>query len=25
VDYAWGLETRRVLDPKLYISLGMDF
>jgi hypothetical protein len=25
VDYAWGLETRRVQDPKLYISLGMDF
>ncbi|MCB9347657.1 MAG: hypothetical protein H6573_09125 [Lewinellaceae bacterium] len=25
VDYAWGVETRRVQDPKLYISLGMDF
>ena len=25
VDYAWGVETRRVLDPKLYIALGMDF
>lgn len=25
VDYAWGIETRRVQDPKLYISLGMDF
>ncbi len=25
VDYAWGIETRRVLDPKLYIALGMDF
>lgn len=25
LDYAWGLETRNVLDPKLHISLGMDF
>ncbi len=25
VDYAWGIETRRVQDPQLYISLGMDF
>jgi len=25
VDYAWGIETRRIQDPKLYISLGMDF
>ena len=25
VDYAWGIETRQVQDPKLYISLGMDF
>ncbi|MBK7871152.1 MAG: BamA/TamA family outer membrane protein [Saprospiraceae bacterium] len=25
VDYAWGIETRQVLDPRLYISLGMDF
>lgn len=25
VDYAWGIETRRVLDPKLFIALGMDF
>ena len=25
VDYAWGIETRNVLDPKLYLSLGMDF
>ncbi len=25
VDYAWGLETRVVQDPRWYISLGMDF
>ncbi|MGH1436543.1 MAG: hypothetical protein ACRBG0_19015 [Lewinella sp.] len=25
VDYAWGLETRLVQDPKLHISLGLDF
>lgn len=25
LDYAWGIETRQVQDPKLYISLGMDF
>ena len=25
VDYAWGIETRLVQKPKLYISLGMDF
>lgn len=25
VDYAWGIETRIVQDPRLYISLGMDF
>jgi hypothetical protein len=25
VDYAWGLETRVVQDPILYISLGLDF
>ncbi len=25
VDYAWGIETRKVQDPKLYFSLGMDF
>ncbi|HMO37834.1 MAG TPA: hypothetical protein PKC76_08665 [Saprospiraceae bacterium] len=25
VDYAWGIETRQVQDPRLYISLGMDF
>ena len=25
VDYAWGIETREVLKPKLYLSLGSDF
>ena len=25
VDYAWGIETRVVQDPRLYVSLGMDF
>ncbi|MFN7119959.1 MAG: hypothetical protein ACK4TA_24405, partial [Saprospiraceae bacterium] len=25
VDYAWGIETRVVKDPRLYISLGLDF
>ncbi|MEL7221467.1 MAG: hypothetical protein AAGJ93_09125, partial [Bacteroidota bacterium] len=25
LDYAWGIETRTVLDPKLHLSLGMDF
>jgi len=25
VDYAWGIETRKVQDPKLYLSLGLDF
>ena len=25
VDYGWGIETRKVQDPKLHISLGMDF
>ncbi|MBK8702530.1 MAG: hypothetical protein IPN33_02205 [Saprospiraceae bacterium] len=25
VDYAWGIETRKVLAPRLYIALGMDF
>ncbi|PHN07255.1 hypothetical protein [Flavilitoribacter nigricans] len=25
LDYAWGIETRQVQDPKLYISLGTDF
>ncbi len=24
-DYAWGIETRNVQEPRLYISLGMDF
>ena len=25
LDYAWGIETRRVQDPRIYVSLGMDF
>lgn len=25
LDYAYGIETRRVQDPKLYISFGLDF
>lgn len=25
IDYAWGIETRQVQDPKLFISLGVDF
>ncbi len=25
LDYAWGVETREVQDPKLYFSIGMDF
>lgn len=25
VDYAWGIETRIIQDPRLYISLGLDF
>lgn len=25
LDYAWGIETRKVQDPKLYLSIGMDF
>jgi hypothetical protein len=25
VDYGWGVETRRIQDPMLHISLGMDF
>ena len=25
LDYAWGIETREVLDPQLYISIGTDF
>ena len=24
-DYAWGIETRVVQEPRLYISLGLDF
>jgi hypothetical protein len=24
-DYAWGLETGRRLDPKAYLSIGLDF
>jgi hypothetical protein len=24
-DYAWGIETRQVQDPRLYISFGTDF
>jgi hypothetical protein len=24
-DYAWGLETRVVQDPRLFVSMGMDF
>jgi len=24
-DYAWGVENKRVQDPKFYISLGYDF
>jgi hypothetical protein len=24
-DYAWGIETRIVQEPRLYISLGLDF
>ena len=24
-DYAWGIETREVLKPRFYISLGSDF
>ncbi|MEO5583487.1 MAG: BamA/TamA family outer membrane protein, partial [Saprospiraceae bacterium] len=24
-DYAWGIETREVLKPKFYLSLGSDF
>ena len=24
-DYAWGIETREIQDPKLYISFGTDF
>jgi len=25
LDYAWGLETRVVQEPRLYLSLGTDF
>jgi hypothetical protein len=25
LDYAWGVETREVQDPRLYFSIGMDF
>lgn len=25
VDYAWGIETRQIQKPKLYIALGLDF
>ncbi len=25
LDYAWGLETRNLLDPMLYFSFGKDF
>lgn len=25
LDYAWGIETRKVQDPRLFIALGMDF
>jgi len=24
-DYAWGIETRVVQDPRLYLSIGLDF
>ena len=24
-DYAWGIETRRVQRPKLYLAMGLDF
>ena len=25
VDYAWGVESRAVQDPRLYFSIGLDF
>ena len=25
LDYAWGVETRTVMQPKLHLSLGVDF
>jgi outer membrane protein assembly factor BamA len=24
-DYAWGIETRQIQDPRFYFSLGTDF
>jgi hypothetical protein len=24
-DYAWGIETRTVQKPKIFLSLGLDF
>jgi hypothetical protein len=24
-DYGWGIETRQIQKPRLYLSLGMDF
>ncbi len=24
-DYAWGIETGQIIDPRIYFSLGMDF
>jgi hypothetical protein len=25
LDYAWGIETRTIQDPRLFFSMGMDF
>lgn len=25
LDYAWGIETRKIQEPQLYLSFGMDF
>lgn len=25
LDYGWGIETRRILKPRIYLSLGYDF
>jgi len=25
LDYAWGIETRVIQEPRLYLSLGTDF
>ena len=25
LDYAWGIETRQIQDPRFYVSLGTDF